>query len=122
VHAAGLTEAKETYVWENLSARTFESGAAANFPKKKITKALREYAIAGTLHLDHLARLRDSQANAGTLGLFAFQLRRSLGASESEIRTKLGRLLDQHACEWRNFIDSLGQDSFLRNWASEAKS
>ena len=121
VHAADLAEPKETYVWENLSARTFEAGAAATFPKRKITRALREYAIAGTLHLDHLARLRNSQTNAGTLGLFSFQLGRSLGMAEDEVRSKLDRLLDQHAREWKNFMDSLGQDSFLRNWASEAQ-
>ncbi len=52
-------------------------GAAPSFPKKKITRALREYAIAGTLHLDHLAQLRKSSAaNAGMLELFSFQLSR----------------------------------------------
>ena len=36
IHAAGLEEAKETYVWENLKAPTFEEGAAQGL--KKIEK------------------------------------------------------------------------------------
>jgi 7-cyano-7-deazaguanine synthase in queuosine biosynthesis len=122
VHAAGLTEAKETYVWENLGARTFEAGVAASFPKNKITGALREYAIAGTLHLDHLAQLRKSQANSGMLGLFSFQLSRPLGLVEAEVSAKLDRLLNQHEEEWKDYMGSLGNDSFLGNWIGEARS
>jgi len=122
VQAAGLSEPKETYVWEDLSARTFEAGAAASFPKKKITKALREYAIAGTLHLDHLAQLRKSQANSGMLELFSFELSRSLGVAEEDVRSKLDRLLAQHETEWKGFMTSLGENSFMANWTGEARS
>jgi hypothetical protein len=122
VHAAGVSEAKETYVWENLSARAFADGAAASFPKKKITGALREYAIAGVLHLDHLAGLRHSPANAGMLGLVVFQLSQSLGIAEKDIQSRIDRLLAQHEKEWRSFMASLGKDSFLANWTSEARS
>ncbi len=122
VHAAGLSEPKETYVWEDLSARTFEAGAAASFPKNKITTALREYAIAGTLHLDHLAQLRKSQANSGMLELFSFDLSRSLGVAEEDVRSKLDRLLARHETEWKSFMTSLGENSFMGNWAGEAGS
>jgi hypothetical protein len=122
VHAVGLEEAKDAYVWENLSAASFESGAAALFPKKKITGALREYAIAGTLHMDHLAQLSGSVAHGGMLGLSAFHLSRSLGLQEADMRSKQERLLAQHKTEWANFMGSLEQGSFLSNWASEAKS
>lgn len=122
VHAAGLTESKETYVWEDLSAGTFEAGAAASFAAKKITGALREYAIAGTLHLDQLAALRGSQANSRMLDLARFQLGRSLGLTEADVRSKLDRLLVQHESEWKGFVDSLGRTSFLANWASQARS
>ena len=76
--------AKETYVWENLSALTASSaGPRHRFRSRKITKALREYAIAGTLHLDHLAQLREfARQMPGLLSLFSFQLGRSLGIKE----------------------------------------
>ncbi len=122
VHAVGLSEPKDTYVWENLSAATFSAGAAPSFPPKKITRALREYAIAGTLHLDQLAGLRNSAANSRMLDLRAFQLSRSLGLTEGDARSKLDRLLLQHETEWKSFMHFLGTGSFLANWATEGQS
>lgn len=120
VHAAGLTESPETYVWEKLDAPSFAEGAASTFPEKKITGKMRQYAIAGALHLDHMAGLRSSPANAGMLKLTAFQLSRSLALPEAETRVKLDRLLEQHQGEWRNFMISLGQSSFMTRWAVAA--
>lgn len=121
IHGAGLSDKNESYVWENLSAQTFEAGAAAPFPRKKITTALRQYAIAGTLHLDHLARLSESEANAGTLDLSVFNLSGSLGLAEADVRAKMDRLLKQHEKEWGSFMESLGRNSFLRHWSSEGQ-
>jgi len=120
VHAAGLSEARETYVWEDLKARHFGDGAATSFPKKKVTGKLRDYAIAGALHLDHLAGLRTSRANQQSLKLNAFQLSRTLGIAQSEAERKLDRLLAEHGKEWKNFVDFLGQKSFVADWAIEA--
>lgn len=117
VHAAGMTEAKSTYVWENLGAPTFHRGAALSFPEKKITKKMRDYAIAGSLHLDHLAGLPASEANRGQLELQSFQLSRSLVLPEQDVRAKIDRLLVQHGNEWKAFVHSLGQDSFVAQWA-----
>lgn len=114
VHAAGLTEPVETYIWENLSAKTFEAGAAQGF--HRIGKAKREYAIAGTLHLDHLASLRRSAADAGTINLAVSQLSRSRSVPETEIRASMDRLLEKHESEWMQFLDSLGPDSFVAGW------
>ena len=122
VFAAGLTEPKESYVWEDLTATHFAAGAATSFPPEKITRALREYAIAGALHLDHLAGLQNSNANARMLTLSAFQLSKALGLKEADTRAKLDRLLHQHSCEWRNFMLSLGQNSFVADWALSARS
>jgi hypothetical protein len=117
VHAAGLTEPGTTYVWEDLGAPEFEGGAAKAFDRRKITGAMREYAIAGALHLDHLAGLRHSPLNAPLVGLNAFQLALACGLSEADSRARLGRLLSQHEREWRGFMDSLGPNSFLADWA-----
>ena len=120
IHAAGLTEPKETYVWEDLGVETFDEGAAPSFPKTKITGKLRQYAIAGALHLDHLAGLQASRADAPTLELTVFQLSRSLGIPEADVRTKLNRLLSQHEIEWKEFVHSLGKTSFVAKWAIHA--
>jgi hypothetical protein len=117
IHAAGLAEAPATYVWEDLGAATFSGGAALRFPRNKVTAKLHEYAIAGVLHLDHLAGLRSSAANAAALDRSAFQLGRALGLSEDDARARIDRLLRQHESEWKNFMRSLGPSSFVGSWA-----
>jgi hypothetical protein len=113
-----LKEPRETYLWENLNAATFEEGAAKSFDK--MTEALREYAIAGTLHLDHLAGLRSSALHAGTIKRQAHQLARSQGLSPEKAEASLDRLLSKHEAEWRSFVHSLGNKSFIRNWVASA--
>ncbi|MEJ0098504.1 MAG: 7-cyano-7-deazaguanine synthase [Pseudomonadota bacterium] len=119
VHAAGLTEAKETYVWENLAAAKFEQGAAKGFDL--YLHAQREYAIAGTLHLDHLAALRSSAPGCIAIDLCAFQLARSLRIPEADAKAKLGRMLSKHETEWGSFVKSLGKRSFIADWAAHLR-
>jgi hypothetical protein len=118
VHAANLTEADDTYVWEDLSAPTLEGGASPDFDRAKITGKMREYAIAGTLHLDHLAGFRNSPTTQSELNLHIFLLSRACGQPTKEIRDKVDQLLGRHEVEWRAFLASLGPRSFLREWAS----
>lgn len=116
VQAAGCTECGESYVWENLTAARYEDGAAPAFENKKPKGAMYEHAIAGTLHLDHLAGILYTSANQAGLARQVDQLSKSLGLSEEEVRTKLKRLLEKHAKEWESFIDSLGPKSFVAQW------
>lgn len=51
------------------------------------------------------------------LRLSSFQLSRSLGIPEAEARANLDCLLTQHASEWKGFMKSLGQSSFVARWA-----
>ena len=120
MHAAGISEPRATYVWENLEARTFKGGAAKAFPRSKITAALHQYAIAGALHLDHLADLRNSPANVPNLTLSVAQLSRVCGLDEIEVKARLDRMLRQHEIEWNNFTKSLGPSSFVSNWVAFA--
>ena len=114
VHAAGLTESPDTYVWESLSKKSFEGGAAEGFAS--ITNALREYAIAGALHLDHLAALADSPLHAESVRRAALQIAPLLGLPAHQAEQKLYRMLRQHTLEWIAFIESLGVDSFVAQW------
>lgn len=114
VHAAGLAEPAETYVWENLGASTFGSGVAAGFTKA--TRKQREYAIAGALHLDHLAALQNSRAGQRILQLRVAQLSEALKEPEADVQRKLLRLLKQHKLEWEAFMDDVGRGSFLADW------
>lgn len=122
VHAADLSESPSRYVWESLTVPDFASGAAASFPRRKITKSLREYAIAGALHLDHLAVLPTSKTNEHALALAAFGLAGTLELEQADVEARLMRLLRQHAKEWHNFVSSLGAHSFIAPWAVGARS
>lgn len=116
VHAAGLSESKETYVWENLNAARFEEGSASAFGATEPRGANFEYAIAGTLHLDHLADLLNSSVYRIGLDLEVFQLSRALGQQEEDIKRNLKRLLTKHKEEWDSFVASLGERSFIVQW------
>lgn len=119
VFAAGQTEFRESYVWEDLSASTFENGASQAFDKRKITRAFRDYAVAGTLHLDHLASLRHTPEDRRTLKLRASQLGTSVGMTMEDSLKGLDRLLLKHESEWREFMSSLGPTSFVAVWATQ---
>lgn len=119
IHAAGLVEPQNSYVWENLSAVSFEAGASVDFKKNKITNAMREYAIAGTLHLEQIAGLTVPSGNRQMLTIRASELSKSLNMSLEETENKLNRLLLHHKYEWENFVDSLGKASFVSKWAKQ---
>lgn len=116
IHAADQIEPSDAYVWENLGARTFEEGASQNFDKNKITEAMRQHAIAGALHLDHLAALLESSVNKSRLNLEYFWLSQSLDLPLDNVKKKMNRLLVRHKNEWKNFMISLGSNSFIRKW------
>jgi hypothetical protein len=117
IHSAGQTEPSDMYVWEDLNAKTFHLGVASSFDKNKITKALREYAIAGTLHLDHLAGLRQSSAHSSMLKRNVLKLSEVLCLSEQESEERLNNFLKKHEEEWKNFLESLSPHSFIKEWA-----
>jgi hypothetical protein len=117
VHAAGLTEPAETYIWEDLRIGSFEEGAAQGFNK---IDAQRDYAIAGTLHLDHLASLQHSKVHDHRLDVSAYQLARLLKAPKDHIRNRISKLLGQHEKEWNAFMEYLGPNSFVTKWTERA--
>jgi len=118
VHAAGLVESPDVYVWESLSAETWKEGAAKQF--SQFTKALHEYSIAGVLHFEHLAALPGSSQYELIKRLKTYELARSLGQDPQDVSQKLDRLLLQHAKEWSAFTQDLGPRSFVRQWIDES--
>ena len=116
VHAAGLEEPQNIYVWENLGAATFEEGAAVGFTR--MTGALRDYAIAGVLHLDHLAAMADSSLHKTIVNRVSREVALSLHEDADEAKVKLLDLLLRHRAEWLAFLDRLGRNSFVTKLAS----
>lgn len=114
LQAAGRQEKGSAYIWENLAAKSFCDGAAAEYQHKG--GAMRRHCVSGATDLDLLAKLRCSPSAKGTLDSQIRRLCRSpdIAASDKDdVRVKVERLLEQHASEWRAFKESLGEDSFL---------
>ena len=120
VHASGRSENPDTYIWEDLSAPTYSDGANTAFQNRQAKGSLYQYAIAGVLHLDHLADLPHSAVNAPAVNRQVFLLSRSIGFGGNDIRGNLERMLRRHREEWKSFIDSLGPWSFLTKWVTGA--
>lgn len=118
VHAAGLREPNENYVWETLKAPTFEEGAARGF--NHITQALREYALAGVLHFEHFASIRNSTQYDMLKRRATNELARALAQPPDVVADGLDRLLQRHATEWSAFTNDLGPGSFVRKWIDTA--
>lgn len=114
VHAAGLIEDPDIYVWESLKASTWTEGSAPEFERK--TRSMREYAIAGVLHFEHLSELPNSVQYELIKQRRINELARSLSIPSLEVEQKLDRLLQQHAAEWSAFTNELGSGSFVRQW------
>jgi len=109
---AGLAESADAYIWENLSASTFEAGVAAGFTG--ITDSMREHAIAGVLHMDHLADLATASSAVRAVRRIARETAEVLHEDPVEIEGRLRSLLARHAAEWRRFLGALAPESFVR--------
>jgi hypothetical protein len=118
VHAAAVAEAQDTYVWENLNASSFEEGASAGF--SHVTGALREYALAGVLHLEHFSSIPTSDQYALLKRRATTELAKSLAEPPHIVGVGLDRLLHQHAKEWLAFTSELSPSSFVRKWVHDA--
>lgn len=118
VHAAGLEEPNNAYVWESLNGDSWESGVAPGF--HRTTEALREYAIAGVLHFDDFAALGKSPQYESIKRRRGGELAESLGQSRQFVEERLNRLLLQHEMEWSAFVGDLGPNSFVRKWIGGA--
>jgi hypothetical protein len=114
VHAAGLTEPPETYICSDMTASTLGATVEPGFTKTG--GAFREYALAGVLHMDHLAEMVTADQRP-EINRHAVTLGPALGLSAQEASERLVALLNKHAEEWKTFMDSLGARSFVRRWA-----
>jgi hypothetical protein len=111
MHSAGVAEPASNYIWEDLSAPDIRSGAVAGFTL--MTKSLEEHAIAGVLHLDHLAALSGSAMHRRTVARVAHEAATALGVSPVDAEDKLVGLLARHRAGWLDFQRSLGPQSFI---------
>ena len=118
LHAAGYNEPSDYYVWENLGAEDFWEGAHKDYATRHDIR--RQYAIAGILHMNHLAARRNDPDLDSIVQRQAVQLAPVLDQDFDDICTKIRQLIDAHAGEWSHFVNDLPNGSFVRKWAEAA--
>ena len=118
LHAAGYQERADTYLWENLGAETFTEGANPGLRKPNCFQL--QYGLAGTLHMDHLAALKDDSGLEESLRSDAVHLAIPMGLPADDVTTRLIRMIETHASEWSAFLGDLPEKSFVRSWAESA--
>lgn len=116
VHVAGLKEPETTYSWSDLNASDLHAAAPDKY-KNKIGPKLRQYALAGTLHLSQLSRLRRHYDYADVISRHAVDLAEATGSNHLDVERWLGELLERHDAQWRSFLDTLSANSFVKQWA-----
>lgn len=113
IHAAGLTDDDNAYVCSDLRAQTIDCSVQPGFRIRG--RSLREYAIAGTQHLDHMADLVLPQHRA-VLRRHALLVGPALEMPAAAVEEALTAMLHRHATEWNNFLQDRGARSLLRQW------
>ncbi|RYG89104.1 MAG: ATPase [Alphaproteobacteria bacterium] len=117
---AETAEPADRYVWENLKVADFDTGAASSFNGH--TPALREYGIAGVLHMDHLAALARLSAQTSGFRRVVRLTADALGEGECTVLEQTRDLLNRHADEWRRFVAAQGEQSFVARYAASVAS
>ena len=113
VHAAGLHEESGIYICTDLSAPSLADAIHPDFTRN--SPAFEEYAIAGTLHLDHMADMARDDARSA-VRRHAVLTGMALGISAPTAEEKLVGMFERHAVEWNNFVNDLGARSFVKRW------
>jgi hypothetical protein len=118
VHAAGLEEPPGTYVCADLSAASLEDAIDPDFTR--FNPAFEQYAIAGTLHLDHMADMAGADARPA-VRRHAALTGTALGMPAKQAEENLAGMLERHAKEWSNFLNDQGARSFVRKWTRRSQ-
>ena len=113
IHAAGLEDDPHSYISVNMSAPTLRESVVHGFTR--LSRAYEQYAIAGVLHLDHLADMDDIMARP-VVQRHARLISKALGLTAEDASVKLAALLERHTSEWKYYMESLGASSFVKKW------
>lgn len=107
IHAASLLEKKDIYIATDMDAVSLDKAVDKHFTK--LSTAFREYALAGILHMDHLADVAEPDVKRHAALIAA-----PLNISRESAEKQLIGLLNNHSKEWQSYLDSLAEHSFVR--------
>lgn len=118
MHAARIDEPECAYTFGDLTASHYRD-ATQGFDAQVHPRMMMQYGSVGARHLQNLADLATKPDT--TLRRYVYEIASATGISEEETTYNMGRLLVQHAEEWAEFLEALGDSSFLNGWAKGSR-
>lgn len=111
--SAGIDESADAYMFSDLSNKDFKESTRTESNAISY-RTMIQYGIVGARHLDHLSQL----ATAPDIYLlpYAHAIARDQPSEKELVLEKLRLLLIRHSQEWKEFVSSLGSDTFIKNW------
>lgn len=113
MHAAEVDEPADTYTFGDLTAACYED-AIPRSNRIRLSRTMVEHGCVGARHFQQLADMAELPDAA--IRQHVFEIARATGTSEQDTRKALGKLLQQHTEEWRDFVGAQGQRSLLKSW------
>ena len=117
VHAAARQEPSSAYVAANMDAKSLDASVDSSFTKHR--GRFRDYAIAGVRHMKHMADLVREEQRERVAGHAAL-LGPALDVEVQEAEQRILTLFEKHREEWKAYLGSLHETSFVRNWNAVA--
>jgi hypothetical protein len=111
--SAGINEPDDAYMFSDLSNNDFEKSRISESNAISY-RTMIQYGIVGARHLDHLSQL--SSAKDVYLLPYAHAIARTQGSDKDLTFEQLRQLLIRHSQEWKEFVSSLGPETFIKNW------
>jgi Queuosine biosynthesis protein QueC len=109
VHAAGLQNDTEQYLWNDLRASTLNQATLG-----RATRSNDEHqAQCAVLEMDQFGRI---SRDAERIAIAAEELSPFVYEDAGLVATRLQRLITAHATEWHTFLSALGPQSFVNQW------
>ncbi len=114
MHAANITEPTNMYVVQDLANEDLQK-ALTKIHVKAYRKTMIDYGIAGVRHLQLFADM--AAVSDEELRPYVIELTKVVGSKEEETLQNLRGLLMAHANEWKAFLKTQGEKSFIQTWA-----
>lgn len=111
---AGLDEAKDRYVWRDLSTDSLSTAVAPQL--RRTSDDDYRHAVCGVLALSQLAELPVSSMFESTLMQASSQMSEISEETTDILRAKFARLTEAHRDEWQAFVGTQGRRSFIAQW------
>lgn len=117
MHTAKIDEPDDTYLISDLR-KTSYNEAMLRCCDVRRSGTMYKHSRTGVQEMQRFANM--AHIADEDLEIHAFEIAKNIeGNTEKEVIHKLKKLATQHELEWKSFVQSLGDKSFINNWITE---